>query len=958
MSRTELHASLESALEHAAHQLPAQPPLRAFVHHNTLHAYEHLPFERAVVEAGERLGAEPWEREAAFAAHLGSGRILPRDLDAVLAAEGGSDAPIFEGGPSVRRLRRLRLGLAREWPEGPALRWLLDEGGLLDRLDAGVTPEARRALLGAGAGPEVEAAVVRALWASLSRVELGPRAPRAAGRAAIRPRDRALEQTGVDLDALVQPVLRRVAASFVDQGLAYWAMPGRERGLWPAFRALYALPLGPPDPWMATLPARLAALGDEAEEVVLGVLAEWKVSPSRWSELIEAELLALRGWAGLIHQLELRPDRAPVWPAPARLMDHLAVQLVLESVALAHLDGASSAGAPPEPPRVPDPLALAWEAVVLAQHAGVGPEALRAPARARAWIGALLGFPDLERRRLWHAAYERRHRVPVLDALLAHDAAGPVASRPIDAAPTTQILFCIDDREESMRRHVEELRPDVDTFGVAGFFGVPMAWRGIEDVRPTPLCPVVIRPRHEVRERRSSDDEGAGLDPARRALGQLRRGAAVGSRTLVRGGLLASLLGWLAMLPLVGRSLFPRGWVALRRRLRATAPAPTRLVLERAPDAGPNADGLLPGFTVEEMGEIVQGVLRTIALDRAAPLVLVLGHGSSSENNPHEAAYDCGATGGGHGGPNARVFAAMANHEGVRAWLSARGRPIPPSTWFVGGEHDTCTDEVVLLDRALVPDAHRERLAALEALLLEAGRRNAHERARRFESAPLGLTVEAALDHVRGRAGDLAQPRPELGHATNAVCFVGRRARTRGLFMDRRAFLVSYDPEADADGAVLSNLLQAVGPVGAGINLEYYFSRVDPVRYGSGTKLPHNIVGLLGVMDGHASDLRTGLPWQMVEVHEPVRLLTIVEAEPERVEWVASQRPDVARLVVHRWIQLVAWSPSSGRMFEFTGGGFVPYEPESRALPVVRSSAEHYRGARDHLGCARVEAAS
>ncbi len=77
--------------------------------------------------------------------------------------------------------------------------------------------------------------------------------------------------------------------------------------------------------------------------------------------------------------------------------------------------------------------------------------------------------------------------------------------------------------------------------------------------------------------------------------------------------------------------------------------------------------------------------------------------------------------------------------------------------------------------------------------------------------------------------------------------------------------------------------MAAVVPVCAGISLEYYFSFVDNDRYGCGTKLPHNVTSLVGVMDGHASDLRTGLPWQMVEIHEPVRILFVVETTPERM---------------------------------------------------------------------------
>ena len=131
-----------------------------------------------------------------------------------------------------------------------------------------------------------------------------------------------------------------------------------------------------------------------------------------------------------------------------------------------------------------------------------------------------------------------------------------------------------------------------------------------------------------------------------------------------------------------------------------------------------------------------------------------------------------------------------------------------------------------------------------------------------------------------------------MGHATNAVCVVGRRQRTRGLFLDRRVFLVSYDPTRDdADATILARVLAAAVPVCTGINLEYYFCRVDSTGWGCGTKLPHNITSLVGVMDGAASDLRPGLPWQMVEIHEPMRLLIVVETTPEAMVDLMSATP-------------------------------------------------------------------
>jgi uncharacterized protein YbcC (UPF0753/DUF2309 family) len=223
---------------------------------------------------------------------------------------------------------------------------------------------------------------------------------------------------------------------------------------------------------------------------------------------------------------------------------------------------------------------------------------------------------------------------------------------------------------------------------------------------------------------------------------------------------------------------------------------------------------------------------------------------------------------------------------------------------------------------------------------------------------PTDVTAGEALRRVQGRAADLAQVRPEYGHASNAVCVVGRRRLTRGLFLDRRSFLVSYDPDADATGAVLERTLAAVGPVCGGINLAYLFSRVDPLVYGAGTKLPHNITGLIGVMDGHASDLRTGLPFQGVDIHEPVRLLMVVEAPQERIKDVLDRLPAVKNLFVKKWIQFVALDPATGDLAIQDSRNdtvsLTPYTTESDSIPVAASSVAWYRGQRGNVRPARL----
>ncbi len=270
--------------------------------------------------------------------------------------------------------------------------------------------------------------------------------------------------------------------------------------------------------------------------------------------------------------------------------------------------------------------------------------------------------------------------------------------------------------------------------------------------------------------------------------------------------------------------------------------------------------------------------------------------------------------------------------------------------------HNTSSETVTFYDLDLIPESRRQEFESVRTIIEEACDRNAHERSRRFRSAPLTHSFSAARQHVEERSEDLAQTRPELGHATNAITIVGRREWTRGLFLDRRAFLTSYDPtQDDAESTILARILSAVFPVCAGINLEYYFSYVDNTGFGSGTKLPHNIASLVGVMDGAASDLRTGLPWQMVEIHEPVRSLFIIETTPEAMLRIMDRNAGIGRLCRNGWIELTVLNPETREISAFQGGEFRPYRPRATVLPRAASSVDWYRGWRDHLEFAVIE---
>jgi uncharacterized protein len=445
---------------------------------------------------------------------------------------------------------------------------------------------------------------------------------------------------------------------------------------------------------------------------------------------------------------------------------------------------------------------------------------------------------------------------------------------------------------------------------------------------------------------------------ARRVIGTALHYFHRGSRSLV-GGVVTAICGSLASVPLVARILFPRTAAQFRRLFGhfVRSPEITQLLLERG-ELTPGPEEGHIGYTVPEMADIVERTLRDNGLTSGfASLVIMCGHGSSSLNNPHESAYNCGACSGGRGGPNARAFAQMANDSRVRTVLATRGLNLPNETFFLGAYHNTCSDAVAYFDLDRLPVAHKNAFARTRAAIDQARERNAHERCRRFESASLAIAPDAALAHVEGRSEDLSQARPEYNHATNAVTFVGQRATTRGLYMDRRCFLASYDPaQDDEQGTILARILGAVIPVCAGISLEYYFSSVDPQGYGCGSKLPHNIVSLLGVMEGALSDLRPGLSAQMIEIHEPMRHLFIIETSPAVMKRIINSNAVIEQLCDNRWVQLVTLDPHDRRMHIYLDQDFQAYEPALMKLPQSRSSAAWYQGWRDNLGFAQITA--
>ncbi len=460
-------------------------------------------------------------------------------------------------------------------------------------------------------------------------------------------------------------------------------------------------------------------------------------------------------------------------------------------------------------------------------------------------------------------------------------------------SPQLQVICCVDPGQESFRRHLEEIAPDCQTFGTPGFFGIAMQYRESAGESFSDRFPPHIRSRHRID---AVNQATAGESTTQQS------GSSGGSRQFAR---------------------------------------------DESPDLQPHV-----GYCLEEMTEIVETLLRSIGLtEHFAPLVLVMAHTTDTAPWTHTAAQNCTFCSGHDAAPNARVFAAMANDHRVRHQLAANGIRIPPETLFVATVHRTCSDTIQFCEPALrVPASHHARLDAVLLLLEAALQGNAHERCRRFERTFAGDLPQQAAWHVLDRMDGCFPSVSEHVLAGNAICFVGRRERTRGLFLDRRAFLASYDPSTDDDdAATLIHLLRITLPVCVSVNLDYYFSTVAPEVFGAGSRRSLSTAAGIGVTVEPEGDLRFGLPSELVAFHEPVRLLCVIEAEPDRVCRAISMIPRLQQLVQNSWLHLAALSPTSACLYEYSEGNFLPYSSQTASLPGYTTSRLWYQNKSETL---------
>lgn len=512
---------------------------------------------------------------------------------------------------------------------------------------------------------------------------------------------------------------------------------------------------------------------------------------------------------------------------------------------------------------------------------------------------------DLALTLLLQEAYDVAYRARLSARLTRGTAGASVVRTP--HRPAVQAAFCIDVRSEVFRRAFETVCPGAETVGFAGFFGFPIEYVPIGREQGGAQCPVLLKRAFTICEAVKGVSETTEQEVL--GLRLLRRRAAKAWKSFKLSAVSSFAFVETAGLAFAGK--------LASDSLGLTRPVPSPSVDgidgDMAARLGPRLapreiGGRLTGFSPEARLDMAEAVLKAMSMTGPhARLVLLAGHGSTTVNNPHASGLDCGACGGHTGEANARVAAAVLNDGDVRAGLAVRGIDIPPDCWFLGALHDTTTDEVRLFDEDDVPVALVADLADLKTCL-----RKAASLARLERSALLGLREGEAVDRgIVGRSRDWSQVRPEWGLAGNAAFIAAPRHLTRGLDLEGRAFLHSYDHTRDHGYGVLELIMTAPMVVASWINLHYYASTVNNAVFGSGNKVLHNVVGQLGVLEGNAGDLRTGLPWQSVHdgtrlIHEPLRLSVFIAAPESAIDQVLAGHSGVRDLVANGWVFLHA----------------------------------------------------
>jgi len=646
-----------------------------------------------------------------------------------------------------------------------------------------------------------------------------------------------------DLDRIMAKWL----ASFMDEGLAEWDMPFKSEGFYNAWRLLVIYD-------SETGTTALKDIPKTSAEALEHLLKDY--SESDYVNIFTNHLASLPGWTGYINH---RTQSGSDWQQdyPISLMDYLAARL--------------------------------WTA-----------KKLQLPILTETNIDDSKDS-TFNLQYIWLKAWESSWQKELVKTLENEAIAGKLAVKA--DVPDAQMVFCIDTRSELIRRHVES-KGNYETFGYAGFFGIAMDYESLEDGIARKSCPPIVSSAYMVTETSQTN-----ADAKFSAYKKKNDVSAFANYFLKRmKNMLPSAFGYVEGsgvfygLSLISRTLMPGSMY------RANGQKASKMETFCEPDINKasQVDVTHQGIPLEEKVGIVKSAFDLMGWKQFAPLVVFAGHGSHSANNPFSSSLDCGACAASPGRHNARMLAKLANLPEVRQALAkTHDVIIPENTIFIGAEHNTTTDDIVLFDSE-IPESHKAMVQALKANLLKAQKTATQDR--------LG-TKGNSVASAQQKANNWGETRPEWGLAKNAGFIVGPRSLTKNTNLDSRCFLHSYEWELDTTGKALEGIMQGPMVVTQWINNHYYFSTVDNNTYGGGTKITHNITGKFGVVQGNGGDLKMGLPLQSLfgsddaMYHQPLRLSVTIQAPITRVSDILSRNTNLKSLLDNEWIYLMVMDP-------------------------------------------------
>jgi len=1011
---------IRSMIYVAGEPIPYFWPMRSFIHHNPLHALEHLPFDQAIKKGEKLFHGRGYLTRTSYQDYLTQGKVdqaqLLEDVNQFLSSRNKINNIDAE-----RCLMKLLTKTTQPVIQDFKIASMSDVKAALN-----------------GEAPTTGIPV------DMDTLKAGLRENLQGDRPVYEAVD---DLYGTEISTELDELVIKSCLDFFDEGQSVWGMPERKRGFFCAWREvarrntklfLRGLDVN-----------RILEANNSPEGIIAQVMETLQIPEENWVAYFTRELTRLHGWAGFIRWRA--SARHYFWSEryPADLVDLVAVRLTFALALLnerARKDVATTAGEINElienhtmqtflryelnsggilpffAQRVEQTLAIGNkkridklfdEYVSHKRTHEASQQAMRLrqlAIEAECNIDTLKNLTEAELAELIFIFrdFEKQEGYTWLRAMEAHAMSRLLKGISLEPEPArekrpfVQALFCIDTRSERIRRHLESVG-DYQTFGIAGFFGIPVSFMELGKGSQTHLCPVLLTPKNLVLEMTvSPQDDITAATAIKKAVYELKE-------SIFGPFVTVEAIGLLFGFDMFGKTLMPQTYHHWRKQFNKKKPS-THMLLDKldrdqadsivravqravivqavhmefnleteqvndtmvrelreaalgkqdnAPEfkqtlnlnyeetenfinrlhevyrINPSSARLQLeqlariGFSLDEQVNFVSQALRSIGMTKEfSRFVLLFGHGSTSDNNPYESALDCGACGGNHGLVNARALAQMANKADVRYRLGKQGIDIPDDVWFIPGLHNTTTDELRLFDLERMPSSNIVYMDRLRNGLLSASRLCAQERLPSLQIQPNPREPAAAYREIERNAMDWSQVRPEWGLSRNAYFIIGRRSLTLDLSLDGRAFLHSYDYHIDPKRRLLENILTGPLVVGQWINMEHYFSTVDNQRFGSGSKVYHNVADRFGVMTGNLSDLRTGLPAQTVlqkgqPYHEPMRLITVIEAPLEHAKRAIEDVVTVKYLVYNSWIRLLVIDPEKQVVCSYEKGEWI-----------------------------------